>query len=276
MTPTGQRQHQRFTTCDGKHIPADVRREKTDETHNGSVVDLSAHGARLALRSPVAIGEQLDVGLHVPALRLIEQRKATVCWTALTRDLVWHAGVCFETPLRDATIDSLASTGYIERRKSDRVKVSIPAAARMEASHQKIQVRVADVSSGGFGLISPEPLELDRRVMISVDDPTAPWAVFAHVRSCNRRRRGHAIGCEFVDQDAYRQLCERIRRNRTPVGKSRWSRLRDYAFGVVSAFVCMTAMTHWNPPQNTDDSPSWEQHRLQAVAKQVERLNAIL
>lgn len=274
MAPTRQRQHERFTTCDGIRLPADVRREKTDETQNGSVVDLSVQGARLALRSPVTIGEQLDVGLHVPGLRLIEQRKATVCWTALTRDLVWHTGVRFAAPLSDPTIDSLATTGYIERRQSDRVKVSIPAAARMETSHQTIRVRVADVSSGGFGLISPEPLELGRRVMISGDDLTAPWAVLAHVRSCTRRRRGHAVGCEFVDQDAYRQLCEQIRGNRSPVGKSRWSRFRDYAFGAVSAFVCMTAMTHWNPSQETDHSPRWEQHR--DVAEQVEPLNAIL
>jgi hypothetical protein len=228
-------------------------------------------GARLALRSPVVVGEQLHVGLHVPALQLSEQRKATVCWTALTRDLLWHTGVHFDAPLSDASIDSLASAGYIERRQSDRVRVSIPAAARLEASHQQITVRISDVSTGGLGLISPEPLELDRRVMISVDDPTAPWALLAHVRSCICHRRGHAIGCEFVDQDVYRQLCDRIRGHHIPAGKSRWCRLRDYAFGAVSAFVCMTAMAHWNSPQDTDDSPSWEQNRLQAVAKQVER-----
>ncbi len=180
MTPNAQR-HQRFTACDGARLPADVRREKTDETHNGSVVDLSVQGARLALRSPVAIGEQLEVGLHVPGLRLIEERKATVCWTALARDLVWHVGVHFAAPLSGPTIDSLATTGYIERRQSDRVKVSIPATARMEASHQEIRVRVADVSSSGVGLISPEPLELDRRVMISGDDLSAPVG-----RACSR------------------------------------------------------------------------------------------
>ncbi len=98
--------------------------------------------------------------------------------------------------------------------------------------------------------------------------------MLAHVRSCSLRRRGHAIGCEFVDQDAYRQLCERIRENRTRARKSRWSRFRDYAFGAVSAFVCMTAMTHWNPQQETDHVPHWEQH--QAVAEQVEPLKAVL
>ena len=271
MTPTGQRQHHRFTTCDGKHFSADVRREKTDETYDGRVVDLSVEGARLALRSPVAVGEQLNVGLHVDAIGISEQRSATVCWTALTRDLLWHTGIRFTEPLSDSTIDSLANATIIERRRSNRVKVSIHATARLETSRHQMDVRIANISTNGLGMVSPEPLEVDWRVMISVDSPTEPWAVLAHVRSCTRARRGYAIGCEFVDHDVYRQVCDVIRGNRMPIQKSRWCRLRDYAFGAVSAFVCMTAMTHWHPPQDTDDAPAWEQHRLQADSQQVER-----
>lgn len=247
-----------------------VRRPSGEDSHDGNVTDVSTGGARLELNSPVTVGEQLDVELRVAAVKCREQRLATVCWAALRRDFVWQAGVRFGEPLPDAMIDRLAKAGIIERRRSLRVKVSIPAIARLEASTHQNSVRIANLSPEGIGLVSPGALEIDRRVMISVEDVAEPWTVLAHVRSCKRRRRGHVIGCEFVDTDAYRHVRQFIGAKRKPAPRSGWSRLRDYACGALSAFVCTTVMTSWRVPPE-EDVPVWEQHILQAVSQQVER-----
>lgn len=261
---TNQRKHSRFSTCQNRTFGVRLPDTPDGESRQGSVMDISRDGARLAVSWPLSVGDEIDIELH--ANRFQKRRRARVCWAALRRDFQWHAGVEFDEPLAEDDLNGLASGGIIERRQSKRSKVSIAATVREQSSTSDHDVRITDLSTDGLGLSSPEPLELDGRVMISISQESEPLIVLALVRSCTSKRKGYVIGCELVDADAYRHLRQFLPARRPPARRTVWRVLRDYAFDAAATFLCVAAVAQWGLTSHTIGMKSGDQDLRMAVA----------
>lgn len=269
---TNERKHSRYSVCSGRKLHACFQAADDSPSRQGVVVDISVNGARIALPQPATVGDEFEIELQAPGSQFREQRRVRVCWSALRRDFLWHAGVEFDAPLTDESLDELASGGVIERRQSNRTKVSIPASARQESSTTEHEVRIADLSVEGFGFTSSEPLEVGNRVLVSIAHEPEPLVVIAHVRACNRKRKNYAVGCEFVDTDSYRHLRQFLPARRPPKKPTVWSVLRDYAFDAAATFLCVAVVAHWGLSSSAVEMKSNGEQLRTAFAEQQQRV----
>ena len=267
---SNQRTHSRFSISSGRKFHARLAKGDDTAPRQGSVVDISINGARIALSQPAAAGDKFEVELHAPGSPFREQRRVRVCWSALRRDFLWHAGVEFDTPLSEQALNGLASGGVIERRQAKRTKVSIPAKARQETSASEHAVKIVDLSADGFGIASSEPLELESRVLVSIDQEPEPLVVIAHVRSCTQKRKTWSVGCEFADKDSYRHLRQFLPARRPPKKQTVWTVLRDYAFDAVATFLSVAVIAQWGLTSSAVESKSTADQIRSAVAEHQE------
>jgi len=73
-----------------------------------TTLDLSETGARLTVRGPIAMGDEVEIQLAGPGVQKPVKRSATVAWSVLLHDGCHAIGVAFGKPLGYADLQRLA------------------------------------------------------------------------------------------------------------------------------------------------------------------------
>lgn len=171
------------------------------------LLDLSRGGAKLAVTSPLGVGETIRLHLQIPDLEFDAAVAGKICWTSPADDGPWWAGCVFTPRLPTNVLAKLAGAGHIERRKCDRQLMSIDLDARWELSPQSVTVTLRDFSKNGFCLLVSEPGKAGLRVNLRFKDAQGSSVeVFGKADWEVKVADGYLIGCEFRGRQSYEAL----------------------------------------------------------------------
>ena len=185
-------------TAKGEKIPAEL-------------VNLSGQGACVRIESPVDTLAPVRFVMSDDEQSFEFAHDATVQWsrTGLSQ---WCLGMRFTTPAASEMIDTLARSGYLERRQDDRTEIvpatePLSAQARLELSPSSTNVLIVSAAKSGLRLLSTEPFSSGLRIALEVQCPSGKSCVVL-ARFCwqQETRAGYVVGCEYALRDSYAQL----------------------------------------------------------------------
>ncbi len=173
----------------------------------GHLADLSFRGVRLALNEKVLPGQRVTLHLTLPAIEIDLIREATVCWTEPRDAESWWVGCSLEERLEEETIDRMAVTRILNRRRDTRYPISQAAKVRWELSDEVHDVQIVNFSKGGFCIVgsdaSTRPTD---RIMLLLESDGHRVKIPARVMWQRPMQEGHAVGCSFTTRDGFVRL----------------------------------------------------------------------
>jgi hypothetical protein len=192
---------------DGIDLILERRVEDSFVSQPARLLDLSRGGAKLAVTSPLGVGEAVRLHLKIADLDLDATVASKVCWTSPAEDGPWWAGCVFTPRLPGNVLAKLAGAGHIERRQADRQTLSLELEARWELSPQPTKATLRDFSKNGFCLLVPETGKAGLRVSLRFNKPDgAKVEVFGKAHWEVKVADGYLIGCEFRGRQSYEAL----------------------------------------------------------------------
>ena len=168
-----------------------------------SLVDFSESGVKVSLPFRVQIGELVQLELAFDQSDLHFLGAAKVCWTRPEKDGEWLVACAFRPQVPKHIFDTLAASGVLERRDSERQYVSLPVTIRWELGVEDDSVRLQDFSDGGFSIVTSYAVETGQRLsMVCETSDGEPLEVRAKVQWTLRTPEQHLVGCSMLhDQD---------------------------------------------------------------------------
>ena len=218
---------------DGRHGGVVIERSTAQgpSTIGGRLVDISRGGAKLALDTCVPFGETVSLCVAVAEINLHFQVQAEISWSRQGEGGTWLVGCCFNPSLPDETVDRLARSGYLERRRSPRYPISIGGTVRWELSAAVDPVCLADLSLDGFSMLCAKAKAPGQRFRLELDDDNGQTtAVAGKTQWQAETEDGHLIGCSLMNRQDFHRVWELVHqtepnqplRSRVSLPQSRW------------------------------------------------------
>lgn len=207
-TKTAQREERsRTMSPQGFELTLERRVEDRFASQPARMLDLSRGGAKLAVTSPLGVGEAIRLHMQMIDLDLDATVAGKVCWTTPAEDGPWWAGCVFTPRLPGNVLAKLAGAGHIERRQHERHPLSLDLEARWELSPIPSRVKLRDFSRNGFCLLVSEPGKAGLRVHLRCKDSQGRTVdVFGKADWEVNVTDGYLIGCEFRGRQSYEAL----------------------------------------------------------------------
>lgn len=179
---------------------------------NGIAVDLSKRGVKARMRESLPIGQKLDVQLRFPAIAVIFDSPATVCWTRPAGQESCWLGVTLEREIPRDIWQQLSNHGFIDRRMYPRSETSQPAFARRELSGEIVPIVLLDLSQGGCRFRTEFPLQEGERFLLGVrEDESRERCIMVRVAWARESCGNMLVGCEFTGRDGFAELRRKLR-----------------------------------------------------------------
>lgn len=197
------RQERRFEVGDSD-LRVGLRRQtlESEEILVGRAVDISSRGLKLEVNQSLSFGEKVSLTFWSEVAGLETTVAAEIRWfRKLSKEDKWVAGCLIENPLSGDTIQSLAQTHAIDRRKSERFGTEFHALGRLAAAQTPFQIVVLDHSAEGMRLISSVPVHPKDpiKVLMQIDDEGRDYVeIQATVRWSQKYDCGYLVGCEVA------------------------------------------------------------------------------
>jgi hypothetical protein len=198
----------------GKPIRVTVERQSGSTPEEAELLDISRSGMKVAVPIHLALHEAVQLKLEVPDLDTSLSLPATVCWSRPGEGDIWRVGCQFSPPLPESTLAQLAEGGFLQRRQNPREEVAIEASIRWEAAEQSSDVRITDLSTGGFCLLCYQPGKVGDRLLLEVTDASGELTrIPARAQWQRQADEGvltgqplFFIGCMFLHNQGYQTL----------------------------------------------------------------------
>jgi hypothetical protein len=191
-----------YQPCAGRQI---VVRAGQPGRSNGvmtrvSLLNISQGVAKIVGPVSLECSQAIELRLQVAELDMELRATANVKRTCLTKDGQWHIGCVIEPRIHEEVLSELASKGYLERRREQRVPISIEATAQWEMDTETVKVRFDNFSSSGFCFTAPKKGQVGQRVRISLEEGQE-GAITARAVWHMKQDNGYLVGCELLDPD---------------------------------------------------------------------------
>jgi hypothetical protein len=182
--------------------------ERTDGAERIVIVaeplDISDGGIKLRVGEPVSFEEQVTLVLGCAEGPMRLTLSCRVAWLRAEWDETWLVGCQFIPKLPAGVLQSLFSSGSVERRQFARCAVNGTAVAKWELQPESFDVEFIDISQGGFCLRCRQAGQTGQRMRLCVDTPQGQGTVQATARWCLAVEDGSMlVGCEFLERADY-------------------------------------------------------------------------
>ncbi len=165
------------------------------------LLDLSVQGAKLQIPCSLRFHERLVLRLNSNEREFALAVETSVRWIRSAENGTWTFGCAFEPRLPAREMEALFDHGLLERRKYERIPISVPALAYWELDPQPTTVQLVDLSHGGFCLLTSLQGKIGARVRLSVNKADGnPAEIIAAARWESVSSEGRLIGCEFLKE----------------------------------------------------------------------------
>ncbi len=169
------------------------------------VVDLSPHGAKLAVSQEIPEGELTRMRLVIDQLNINFQVAADVCWTQHGDDDNWLIGCSLDPQLPTSLFRGLTSDVQAERRFDPRTETSLQLLARWDLAGHDVSVKILNYSRGGFCVFSDKPVDFDRRLHLSIGGEVET-VIIAHATWQLEATEGIVVGCSFLREKDFERF----------------------------------------------------------------------
>lgn len=194
----------RYELLDEGLLEVDIR--VGDTRHSGEIVDLSRGGAKITVGVNLPIDTDISVTIKSGSQEIV--KRSRICWNRATLN-GWWIGIAFEAELGEKQFNSLATGGFIERRRDARIPYEATMTARWELGSEPVPVKLVDLSSGGFKMTAPSAAEVGKRVLIETAG-NAGSPIVAKVQWQHPTEAEFEIGCAFVDKNGCGTLMQQL------------------------------------------------------------------
>lgn len=156
----------RYRVVAGQVLPVAIERSDSDQPPvSGELSDIAVCGARILSQAPLRFGERFVLHLKSESAGL---GIAVCCETQWVRrgtaDDAWVIGCRFESRLELDLLEEYVDTGLLERRESDRRRISLSATVEFELTGEEAEVNVNNIGRGGFCFLSRTAGKVGSRV----------------------------------------------------------------------------------------------------------------
>lgn len=197
MTESYERKDHRFRVQDTRKLKTEVN--ASDDTPVAvSLINISRNGAKFASQTQLRADETIRLRFTHRKLGLEIAVPAVVKWSHVKQDH-WEAGVLFTSAVfSEDVIDKLAMNGIVERRQSERHTTDITGKLETSGEKNETSVVVSDVSSEGTCIVSPKPVVIGEKLLLTLDSPEAadPISLVAVSRWQSREDGKFHVGCQ--------------------------------------------------------------------------------
>ena len=188
------------------------------DVHEGRLLDLSRHGAKLSSATEIPTGNSIHLKLGVPELGLVFQVAGAVCWCKRSDagdwDDVgpWVMGCALRPGLPHELLDRLAEEGEVNRRFDARFREEVSLSAYWNVGSARELVTLRNYSRGGFCIFSTRQSVPGKRFHLNLKGLEV---IIASVQWELEAGDGYLIGCEFLNPRDFERLdadCREARR----------------------------------------------------------------
>ena len=196
-----------YPTCHERKIVVQVFQmvDGESKTIEGQLLDFSKNGVKVFIHSKMEIGDAISLRIQFGEMDIDFSSAATVCWTGFKSHGNWIIGCSLASEIPDIAFERIINTGYLERRRVERQKISVEARiCRTELDDEQTEVRLDDFSMYGFGMFSPQSFNSGDTVLLEVQggcDSTVH--IPAEVQWQKAKRSGYSVGCEFMSINGF-------------------------------------------------------------------------
>lgn len=186
---------------------------------SGQLYDLSRSGARISLDQQLPADESINLQILAPKVDLDFRMTAIVRWSQPSGTPQWYHGCSFSAELPNEVIDTLVSTGQLDRRRDERTRISLEAHVRQELEFgSTTSVLIEDYSFGGLRVFSPQAMQFGDRFLVEVySEKHDPIRIPVRPQWQQAVSDGFAIGCSFLSHTAFRQLQQVLDHDEEPI-----------------------------------------------------------
>lgn len=182
-----------------------TRRDPNDlDPIKAELVDISHRGAKLGMKLCPRFQESLRLQIDIPSRDVHYEGVALVRNIRSNGIEGWLVGCTVQPPLPSVVYSHLAAVAGIDRRKSTRKPISLPATLRKPLESDRIATRLLNVSPEGLCVWSDAEMDTGDRLSIGVVGPDQQiqnmevrvlWRVVVP--------DGCMVGCSFNDSIGY-------------------------------------------------------------------------
>lgn len=181
-----------------------LQREKTEETHDALLMDISNNGIGLRTAACLQFEETIAVRVHAPEVDFEFGMVGQVSWIKLASDDHWNVGCHIQPPISEETLNQLANLGCIDRRCKPRSQIRLPAVVATELQGSRTAATIHSISEIGFGFLTSEPCAVRQKIMVDVESATGKTIdIVARVEWEVKAGDTYKYGCSFLSPSGY-------------------------------------------------------------------------
>jgi len=205
---------------------------------------LDRNSVRLSVAELLPFGQTCEVAFGGSAAAPLPAIRAAVRDVRPLTGEGYRVTCQFAEPLTDDVLRALSDAGCFNRRANERRPVGLEIQARRELSQGQADyaVRVADLSTGGCCLISPQEVPNGYRIMLSADGEAGrATAIPLRVQWQQPAGDHFLLGCSFCQPGGYQQLAAQALDQSVPGTAVSGPRLLDRVFVLALSAVGLSA-----------------------------------
>jgi len=208
-TDPGVREAVRFEFAETQlvSISLDEDSHRSEPQHiSACLLNLSPHGAKLAVPSKLPPGKTFRLKLTVQQFAMDFFVAAKVCWSAGEGENGSVIGCQFDPGIPAGLLGRLASGGNLDRRGSEREKAkwNLMMVREGAPATKKEKVMLQNYSMGGFCIEAWRPMALGEKFQISSGQSDAAVAAVTHWQI--KQSGMFILGCGYLEECG----CERL------------------------------------------------------------------
>jgi len=231
-----------------------LQREKTTETHDALLIDISNNGIELRTAACLVFEETIAVRILAPEVDFEFGMVGQVRWIKPASDDHWNVGCHIQPPISEETLNQLANLFYIDRRCKPRIQVRHPAVVVTELEKSQTAVTIRNISEGGFEFFTSEPCAVGQKIMVEVESATGETIdIAARVVWEVKAGDTYRYGCSFLSPSGYDWLRGLIEvEPTTSVAKAR----QESVWVALAAFIVFVLPSLWVVSIDAGHSPA--------------------
>ncbi len=163
-------------------------------------------GVRLSVPTDIAAHNKLCLRLSVAELGMDFYVAGESCWSKKDANGTWQLGCSLSPGLPDGVLDLLAAKGRLDRRLTSRDHESINVSLAWDLSTAPIPATLENYCQGSVCLFTAVPGDIGKQVRVIVKE-RMEVVVVAKCLWQLRVADGYLLGCQFINDDGFAQLC---------------------------------------------------------------------
>jgi len=209
-----------------------------------AIQTLDRNSVRLSVAELLPFGQTCEVAFGGSAAQPLPPIRAAVRDVRPLTGEGYRVTCQFAEPLTDDVLRALSDAGCFNRRANERRPVGLEIQARRELSQGQADyaVRVADLSTGGCCLISPQEVPNGYRIMLSTEGEAGrATAIPLRVQWQQPAGDHFLLGCSFCQPGGYQQLAAQALDQTVANAEGPSPRLLDRVFVLAMSAVGLSA-----------------------------------